>query len=209
MTKYLEQRVEELEKEVRLLKARFKLEENKANSTSKYLNNYSHYGSLKSYYDPKDNMYNSSANLMSVPNSETAFATPYKKEGAIEAPLVSLTVPSHTDSDFNNYQMTANPEIFSTPDSDFPSYPDIIDSWDKNSDDIIDDVDEYGYKLNYKPKTATAWGFSKSPGWGFTSEFDKMDKDFLKWLKEDGKRIFEESKLKANTITNNNLMFEK
>ena len=64
MKKYLEQRVEELESEVKLLRAKLKLNETK--DTSKYLNNYSKYEPLKS-------VYNSSLNLMSTPDSETAF----------------------------------------------------------------------------------------------------------------------------------------
>ena len=41
MKKYLEQRVEELELEVKLLRAKIKL--NEPNGTSKYINNYSKY----------------------------------------------------------------------------------------------------------------------------------------------------------------------
>jgi hypothetical protein len=72
MKKYLEQRVEELELEVKELKAKIKLNDTK--DTSKYLNNYSKYNPLKSVYNSCDDyMYNPSVNLMSEPDLETAF----------------------------------------------------------------------------------------------------------------------------------------
>ena len=185
MKKYLEQRVAELELEVRLLRAKFKLEETKSKSTSSYLNNYPKYDPFKDY------MHNSSVNLISEPDLDTAFSSPYNAESISKSPLVSLTVPSHSDSDFNSYQLSASIEKLHSQDSDFPPYPDIIDSWDKNPDDI---VDEYGYKLNYKPETITTWGF--------VSEFDKMDKDFLEWIKNNGKKAYEDSKLENDVKFN-------
>ena len=139
MKKYLEQRVEELELEVKLLRAKFKLEETKNKSTSSYLNNYPKYEPLKTAYpQDTDYMYNSHVNLMSEPDLET----------------------------------------------DFPPYPHISGSWDKiNPQDVIS-VD-----------TNTA-----IPDWGFVSEFDKMDKDFLEWIKSnEAKNAYEISK----HITNN------
>jgi hypothetical protein len=134
MKKYLEQRVEELELEVKLLRAKFKLEETKNKSTSSYLNNYPKYDPLKTAYPPDtDYMYNSHVNLMSEPDLETAF----------------------------------------------PPYPHISGSWDEiNPEDAI------------SVNTDTA-----IPDWGFVSEFDKMDKDFLEWLKSDeAKNAYEVSK---------------
>lgn len=84
---------------------------------------------------------------------------------------------------YNHPNMT----LLSQPNSEtaFPPYPNILGSWDPNPDyvdstdlpthyppanpeDIIkENTDEYGFKLNYE------------------SNFDKMDKDFLKWLKKD------------------------
>ena len=141
MKKYLEQKVEELELEVKLLRAKFKLEETKNKSTSSYLNNYPKYEPLKTAYPPDtdtDYMYDSHVNLMSEPDLET----------------------------------------------DFPPYPHISGSWDKiNPEDVIS-VD-----------TNTA-----IPDWGFISEFDKMDKDFLEWIKSnEAKNAYEISK----HITNN------
>ena len=57
MKKYLEQRVEELELEVKLLRAKIKL--NEPNGTSKYINNYSKYDPFKDY------MHDSNVNSMS------------------------------------------------------------------------------------------------------------------------------------------------
>jgi hypothetical protein len=121
MKKYLEQRVEELELEVKLLRAKFKLEETKSKSTSSYLNNYPKYDPFKTAYPPdKDYMHNSHVNLMSEADLETAF----------------------------------------------PPYPTILGSWDGiNPDDII--------REDEQPITS----------WGFESEFDKMYKDFLEWIK--------------------------
>jgi len=125
MKKYLEQRLEELELEVKLLKAKIKLNETK--DTSKYLNNYPKYDPFKDY------MYNSNANSTYEFNSETIL----------------------------------------------PPYPDIWDSWDeKNPEDVISE----------KSQTTI-------PDWGVTSEFDKTDKDFLKWLKShEAKNAYEISK---------------
>ena len=136
MKKFLEERVDLLEKQVNLLKAKFKLEETKNKSTSSYLNNYPKYEPLKTAYPPDsdtDYMYNSHVNLMPEPDLET----------------------------------------------DFPPYPHISGSWDKiNPEDVIS-VD-----------TNTA-----IPDWGFISEFDKMDKDFLEWINSnEAKNAYEISK---------------
>jgi hypothetical protein len=178
MTKYIEQRIKDLEIEVSLLKAKFKLEEIKAKSTSTsaYLNNYPHYEPFKDF------MHDSSENLMSVPNSETAFSTPYNKEDTMKASLVSLTVPSQSDSDFNSYQISANHEPIYSEGSNLPPYPDNIDSWETNPEDV---VDEYGFKKNYETTPITTWGF--------ISEFDKTDKDFLEWIKTNGKKAYEDA----------------
>jgi hypothetical protein len=131
MKKYLEQRVEELELEVKLLRAKFKLEETKNKFTSSYLNNYPKYDPFKTAYpSDADYMYNSHVNLMSEPELETAF----------------------------------------------PPYPHISGSWDEiNLEDVITDT--------------------VIPSWGFVSEFDKMDKDFLEWLKSnEAKNAYEISK---------------
>jgi hypothetical protein len=191
MKKYLEQRVEALELEISLLKAKFKLEETKSKSTSSYLNNYPKYDPFKDY------MHNSSVNLMSDPDLETAFSSSYNAESIPKSPLVSLTVPPHSDSDFNSYQLSASIEKLHNQDSDFPPYPDIIDSWDTNPEDV---VDEYGFKLNCDPKQTIEWGF--------LSKHDKEDKNFLEWIKTDGKKAYEKFK-QNNKIRNSRKNFNK
>ena len=132
MKKYLEQRVEELELEVKLLRAKIKL--NEPNGTSKYINNYPKYDPLKSVYNPNnDYMYESSATLTPEQDSETSL----------------------------------------------PPYPDILGSWvEKNPLDVISEKN---------PSTI--------PEWGPLSEFDKMDKDFLEWIRShEGRNAYEISK---------------
>ena len=119
MKKYLEQRVEELELEVKLLRAKIKL--NEPNGTSKYINNYPKCDPFKDY------MHDSNVNSMS--------------------------------------------------ETDFPPYPDILDSWDNNPDDIVEEES------------------TTIPSWGFVSEFDKIDKDFLEWTRShEGRNAYEISK---------------
>jgi hypothetical protein len=68
--------------------------------------------------------------------------------------------------------------LMSEPDLEtaFPPYPHISGSWDEiNPEDVITDT--------------------VIPSWGFVSEFDKMDKDFLEWLKSnEAKNAYEVSK---------------
>ena len=71
---------------------------------------------------------------------------------------------------YNHSNMT----LLSEPktETDFPPYPNIWGSWEPNDGDKIDEKivsnsDEYGFKLNHE------------------SIFDKMDKDFLDWMKKD------------------------
>ena len=207
MKKYLEQRVEELELEVKLLRAKFKLEETKSNPASQYLNQYPKYDPFKDYKKKEklvttreentpsgnccssyahDYMHtNLSVNLMSEPDLETAFASPFDKTNFKKNPLdtITVSVPTHSDADIKEFSPNEQNVSF----EDYPPYPDVVDSWDKNPDDV---VDEYGYKLNYKPETVTTWGF--------VSEFDKMDKDFLKWLStNEAKRAFTHSQIKT------------
>ena len=153
MKKYLEQRVEELETEVKLLRAKIKLNETK--DTSKYVNNYPKYDPFKDY------MHNASVNLMSTPDLETAFASPFDKSNFEKNPLVSITTPTNLDT--RMYYISAESNYLPSVDSDFPPYPDIWGSYDPNPEDVIE---------------ATS---NSIPDWGVTSKFDKMDKDFLDW----------------------------
>ena len=93
--KYLEQRVAELEKEVALLKAKNKLEETKGHD---YM--YSH----------------TSLNLLSEPDLETAFASPWDYSDMEKNPLDTIT---ETLSSIENYDFRGYP------------YPNIISSWNE------------------------------------------------------------------------------
>lgn len=188
MKKYLEQRVEELELEVKMLKAKFKLEETKSKSTSQYINNYPPYVPFKVIKKIntkcKENTRSSnccssyaydymhttpSVNLMAEPDLETAFASPFDKTKPEKTSLDTITVsiPTHSDADiedvFSNQQYSYLEE--------FPPYPDITGSWDTNPNDV---VDEYGFKMNYNSKPNNTEEVK--------SNFDKHDKDFLNWL---------------------------
>ena len=94
--KYLEQRVEELELEVKLIKAKDKLGEIKIN----------------------DYAFNPSVNLMSEPDLETAFASPFNNSEIINNPLANIV------SDFN---ITPSDYEFM---EGHAEYPKIIGSWD-------------------------------------------------------------------------------
>lgn len=149
--KYLEQRVDELEKELSLLKAKFKL-----NDTSKYLNNY------PKNIDPykletrttglitrnDDYMYNSSVNLMSEPELDTAFASPWDNQ----LDTFTFKLSSMVDDTVLNCN-----DI---------EYPNIIGSWDNS-------YSTNGSRTNKEDMINS---------WGFLSEFDKNDKDFLEYL---------------------------
>ena len=117
--KYLEQRVEELEKEVKLLNAK-----NKLNDTSSYFNNYPPYNSPNS----PDYMYNSSMNLMSVPDLETAFSSPWDSSEFEKNSLDTITVnlSSIANDNFINSDYVDSLDIPQY----YPPYPDIIGSFD-------------------------------------------------------------------------------
>jgi hypothetical protein len=117
--KYLEQRVEELEKEVKLLNAK-----NKLNDTSSYLNNYPPYNNPNS----PDYMYNPSMNLMSVPDLETAFASPWDSSEFEKNSLDTITVnlSSIANDNFINSDYVDSSDIPQY----YPPYPDIIGSFD-------------------------------------------------------------------------------
>jgi hypothetical protein len=178
--KYLEQRVEELEKEVTFLKAKFNLQETKTTGfinehpirvqnkdTSRYLNNYPPSPDWRNK-EISDYMFNPSVNLMSDPNSETAFASPWDSTG--EESLTTL-LSSFADDILPNPDYV---DSFDIP-AYYPEYPNTIGSWDdKSFNDVINEnvTDEYGFKMNDDVITS----------WGFVSEFDKLDKGFLEWL---------------------------
>ena len=179
MKKFLEERVDRLEKEVNLLKAKFSLKETKSNLTSTYLNNYTHYDPSKIYN------YDGSLNLMSEPDLETAFATPFDKNEMDENLLNSLSFNSDLKID-PFYSSDMEVKLPSKLDSE---YPDILGSWDddKNPIDII--AEENNEAID---------------SWGFLSEFSKMDKDFLEWIKShEGRNAYEISKNITTNYTKN------
>ena len=169
--KSLEQRIEELETEVTLLKAKFKLQETKTTGfvnkqpirlekkdTSHYLNNYPPALDWRNK-EISDYMYNSSISLLSEPDLETAFASPWNSSEIHINPLNTDTVNLSSMFADNLLPNLDYVDSFDNP-SYYPEYPNIIGSWDDNEpleDDVI------------------------TP-WNFVSEFDKMDTDFLEWL---------------------------
>jgi hypothetical protein len=133
--KYLEQRVEELELEIKILKAK-----NKLNDTSSYLTNY------QPYNDPnkEDYMYNHS-NMASLSEYELeSFNGHYWDSSELEKnPLDTITVNLSSVADHNfpnqNYVDSSDlPEYY-------PLYPNILSSWDDCENDILQS--EKGIKL--------------------------------------------------------------
>lgn len=187
--KYLEQRVEELEKELALLKAKFKLQETKTTGfvnthpirvqnkdASCYLNNYPPSPGWRNK-EINDYMFNSSVNLMSEPDLETSFASPWDSSEIIKNPLDTITVnlsSAVSDSIFPNPAYVDSSDL---PEY-YPPYPDVTSSWDESFDDVITEniTNEFGFKMNYvEPNT--------------DSNFDKMDKGFLEYLNSTEKKI--------------------
>jgi hypothetical protein len=165
--KYLEQRVEELEKEVNLLKAKKKL-----NNTYSYLNNYPPYDNRNS----PDYMYNNSNTTLLSESGLGAYTGHYWDSSELEKnPLDTVTV--NLSSMFGDTLDSCNYVNSSDMPYYHPEYPNILGSWDDSikSQDVIYDTDEYGFKMNY----------------------DKMDKDFLEWLSKDNKKTNLEKKIES------------
>ena len=206
--KHIEQRIEELELEVKLLKAK-----NKLNNTSKPCK-WRFEDSTGLITEVNDYMFNPSVNLMSEPDLETAFAGPWDSSEMLKNPLDTITVnlSSITDDNF------PNPDYIDSSDLPeyYPPYPDITGSYDdfdwstakewasfnqtdkippypghfnttccsdnKNFNDVINEnvTDDYGFKMNHEEPVTT---------WKFVSKFDKQDKNFLKYLNSTEKKI--------------------
>jgi hypothetical protein len=180
--KYLEQRVEELEKELALVRAKIKLEETK---TTGFVNKQpirvqkkdtSHY--LKNNYPPSpdwrnkeinDYTFNSSVNLMSEPDLETAFASPWDSSEMKKNPLDTITLClSSTISDTlynHNYIDSSDLPQY------IPPYPDIIGSWD-------DKAYEGGLLSTFDTEDKNYSEYVDSA----IFNFDKEDKRFLEYL---------------------------
>jgi len=182
MKKYIEQRLEDLELEVNLIKVKHKLSTlPKMSKVDEYINtseSKANNSGLSTDYI-YNHMYSPNLNILSEPDLETAFASPYDESFNKTDPLdtfsfnlSSIVCDSLLAQDCISDQNQYDPEFMC------PPYPHIVGSWDKNQDDA---VDEYGFKMNYDD-TITNTPEKPFTTWGFTSEYDLMDKDFLAWL---------------------------
>lgn len=157
--KYIEQRMDDLEKEINFLKAKIKLKETRTTGLV-----------LKT----DDYMYNPSVNLMSMPELETSFASSWDSSAMFECPsnpiMVSLSSISF-DNIFTNpdyFDFLDNPAYYPEYPAYYPEYPNIIGSWDNESNSDCD------IRTNKEDVITTLWKF--------TSEFDTSDKDFQEYL---------------------------
>jgi hypothetical protein len=182
MKKYIEQRLEDLELEVNLIKVKHKLSTlPKMSKVDEYINTSeskaTNSGLSTDYI--YNHMYSPNLNILSEPDLETAFASPYDEPFNKTDPidtfnfnLSSVVCDSLLTRDCISDQNQYDQEFMC------PLYPHIVGSWDKNQDDT---VDEYGFKMN-RDDTITNTTEEPITTWGFTSEYDLMDKDFLAWL---------------------------
>jgi len=134
--KYLEQRVEELEREVKLLRAKIKLEETRTAGLITKNNDY---------------MYSEYVDELSKLELETSFATAY-----FNAPLFA------NDGDTITFSLSSI--TLSATDNDFPNYPSYTGSWDDESYSSLiykEHVDEYGLKLN-ESDVLVSWDHTSS-----------------------------------------------
>jgi hypothetical protein len=185
--KYLEQRVEELEKELALVRAKIKLQETnvKKEDTSHYLTN--NYPPSPDWRNKEINDYtfNSSVNLMSEPDLETAFASPWDSSEMIKNPLDTITVSlSSTISDTlynHNYIDSSDLPQY------IPPYPDIIGSWD-------DKPYEGGFLSTFDTESKNYLDYVDSA----ISNFDKEDKRFLEYLNSTKTKNTTEQKIEKN-----------
>ena len=106
--KFLEQRIEDLEQQVQELKVKLFQKEWKE--------------SPKPWEKAaSDYLYNPSLTMLSEPELETAFASPWDVSEIKKNPLDTITVKQPDDSDY-----------------EYPGYPNILGSWDEGSrDDVI------------------------------------------------------------------------
>jgi hypothetical protein len=172
--KYLEQKLEELEKEVNLLKAKIKLQETKTTgfikreNTSHYLNNYPPSPDWRNK-EINDYMFNSSVNLLAEPDLETSFTNPWDSSEMIKNTLDTITVGlSSTISDIH-YNPNYN-ESYDSPQY-IPPYPDITGSWD-------DKPYEGAFLSAFDTEAKSYLDYVDSA----ISNFDKEDKRFLEYL---------------------------
>jgi len=199
MKKYIEQRLDDLELEINLIKVKSKLSTlPKMNRVDNYANaseSISTNSGLSTDY-MYNHLYSPGLNILSEPDLETAFAGPYDEHfnttdslDTFSFDLSSVVCDSLLAQDYISDQSQYDQEFT------YPPYPSIIGSWDKNKEDV---VDEYGFKLNWsdtlpvdinKPITT----------WGFVSKYDLLDKDFLNWLESpEIKSLYDKFKQQRN-----------
>jgi hypothetical protein len=190
--KYLEQRVEELEREMLRLKAKIisleckhdHLYNSNIEDTSKYLNNYPPY---------------SGVNLMSEPDLETTFASPWDCSEAEKKSLDTITIKKSSAIDDSTYYHPEYPNVLGS----WDPTPDYVDSTDiptyyppANPEDVLNE-NESGFKKGYNPEPIRPW----------KSDYDKMDKDFLEWLNIEKpftvKSLFKDYKRSKNFVKRN------
>ena len=132
-------------------------------------------------------MFNSSANLMSEPDLETAFANPWDSSEIIKNPLDTITVNLSSvvsDINFPNLDYVDSSDL---PEY-YPEYPSYIGSWDDGAfNNVINEnvTDECGFKMNHED-------------WGVKSSFNKEHKQFLEYLNT-------KEKLNMKTYTEQNI----
>lgn len=110
--KSIEEKLKELELEFSILKSKLKLQDIELKDTSHYLNNYTP-------------AYSPSVNLLSTPELETSFASPWDSFEIKADPSDYITVSLSSICDDTIYNDKNIEDIY-----EFPSYPDIIGSWD-------------------------------------------------------------------------------
>lgn len=160
--KYLEQRVEELEKEVNLLKAKIKL-----NDTSSYLNNYPPYNDR----DKKDYMYDHSNKTLLSESGLGTYVSHFWDSSELEKnPLDTITTKLSSifedTPDGCNYIDASDMPYY------HPEYPYILGSWDDSikTEDIINKTN----KPNLEKRIEDKFGkiICKFPVWHHEWEMD-------------------------------------
>jgi hypothetical protein len=172
--KYIEQRIEELEKQINFLKSNNKLND---------------IGSTGLITKSDDYMYNHSTNLIHEPDLNTAFDCPYDKSEFIKSPLDTITISLSSITD----DTLPNPNYIDSSDlsQKYLSYPDIIGSWDGFVNDSKDWINTHPISSwnDFDWNTMKDWAsFNEKDeippytNCQFESDFDKKNEMFLKCL---------------------------
>lgn len=196
---YLEQRIEKLEQEIQELKVKLFQKEWKE--------------SPKPWEKAaSDYLYNPSLTMLSEPDLETAFASPWddSKVYCPQHPVIAQRVSKLTSVTENNIP---NPDYYDSSDLPeyYPPYPNILGSWDDQEKNPLDTItvkqpDDSDYEYPGYPNILGSWDEGSRDdvitSWGFASEFDKSDKEFLNYLSSDQEKnpldVLEESPTSTN-----------